>query len=80
MNGKRVRVGSWLLYPYWDSNSGRYRGRCVGQITSFFTGGAGLSYAEIRDSANLSFLENSERLPYQKKKRDEILFLKKLES
>ena len=74
MNGKRVRVGSWLLYPYWDSNSGR----CVGQIIRFFTS-AGLSYAKIRDTTNLSLLANSERLPYKKKKRDEILFLMKLE-
>jgi hypothetical protein len=78
-NGKRIRVGTWVLYPWiWDDFNkvtqlwGRIR--CFEQY-----GHSERMYIQFYDSHFMSSTHLVERLPSNKKEREQILFLRKLE-
>ena len=72
-NGKKLSVGDWVLYPWFNSDRDYYD-FLVGKITRLY----GRSCI-VHPSGSKSTCSLVEKLPEYKKSRDNLVFLKYLE-
>ena len=72
-NGNKLKIGDWVLYPWWNEKTQRYDYfynrilKCCDSLTY------------VHSPASPSSTDLLEKLPMNKKKREQILLLRKLE-
>jgi hypothetical protein len=73
--GTSLKVGDWIYYHYWNETWGSY----AAKIMDICWGGAAVKFKHINNCLIIRDKTNIEKLPKNKAKREQFLFLKKLE-